>query len=455
MGDCQNEDLRVQFDRRLKLKFLGSQVTTDAGLLAYRELDETLGLTQIDAESLHDARLGSNQQHRLVPLLRQSIYSRLAGYEDVNDAERLSVDPAMRHVVGGRATLADKHAASTSEVGRFETEMLSTRNNLTALMDLSGEWIDKVHRRKPPKQLILDMDSSVSETYGKQEGTAYNGYFECTCYHPLFVFNQFGDLERAMLRRGNHASAKFWRRVLQPVIERYRHLSIPKFFRGDAAFANPALYRLLEKEGYHYAIRIKANAVLEREIEHLLTRPVGRPSRRPKVFYNSFQYQAKSWHQPRRVVAKVEWHQGELFPRVGFIVTNLNKRSKNVVKFYNGRGTAEQWIKEGKNAVKWTKLSCRTFKDNQTRLQLFALAYNLANFLRRLALPRAVKHWSLTTLREKLVKIGAKVTRHSKYVTFQLAEVAVTRNLFAAILDRIERLALPPPVVDRCGHVGA
>ena len=455
MGDCQNEDLRVQFDRRLKLKFLGSQVTTDAGLLAYRELDETLGLTQIDAESLHDARLGSNQQHRLVPLLRQSIYSRLAGYEDVNDAERLSVDPAMRHVVGGRATLADKHAASTSEVGRFETEMLSTRSNLTALMDLSGEWIDKVHRRKPPKQLILDMDSSVSETYGKQEGTAYNGHFECTCYHPLFVFNQFGDLERAMLRRGNHASAKFWRRVLLPVIERYRHLSIPKFFRGDAAFANPALYRLLEKEGYHYAIRIKANAVLEREIEHLLTRPVGRPSRRPKVFYHSFQYQAKSWHQPRRVVAKVEWHQGELFPRVGFIVTNLNKRSKNVVKFYNGRGTAEQWIKEGKNAVKWTKLSCRTFKDNQTRLQLFALAYNLANFLRRLALPRAVKHWSLTTLREKLVKIGAKVTRHSKYVTFQLAEVAVTRNLFAAILDRIERLALPPPVVDRCGHVGA
>jgi len=450
MGDCQNEDLRVQFDRRLKLKFLGSQVTTDAGLLAYRELDETLGLTQIDAEILHDARLGSNQQHRLVPLLRQSIYSRLAGYEDVNDAERLSVDPAMRHVVGGRATLADKHAASTSEVGRFETEMLSTRNNLTALMDLSGEWIDKVHRRKPPKQLILDMDSSVSETYGKQEGTAYNGYFECTCYHPLFVFNQFGDLERAMLRRGNHASAKFWRRVLQPVIERYRHLSIPKFFRGDAAFANPALYRLLEKEGYHYAIRIKANAVLEREIEHLLTRPVGRPSRRPKVFYHSFQYQAKSWHQPRRVVAKVEWHQGELFPRVGFIVTNLNKRSKNVVKFYNGRGTAEQWIKEGKNAVKWTKLSCRTFKDNQTRLQLFALAYNLANFLRRLALPRDVKHWSLTTLREKLVKIGAKVTRHSKYVTFQLAEVAVTRKLFAAILKRIEQLAIPPPVVAGC-----
>jgi len=447
MGDCQNEDLRVSFDGRLKLKFLGSQVTSDAGLLAYRELDEALGLTDSGAASLQDVRLGQNKQHGLLPLLRQSIYSRLAGYEDVNDAERLSVDPAMRHVVGGRASLPEKQAASTSEVGRFETEMLSTKRNLTALMNLSGQWIDKVHERKPLKELILDLDSSVSETYGQQEGTAYNGHFECLCYHPLFVFNQLGDLERVMLRRGNHASAKFWRRVLLPVIERYRHLDIPKFFRGDAAFANPALYRVLEEEGYRYAIRLKANAVLEREISHLLTRPVGRPSHRPKVFYHSFQYQAKSWQSSRRVVAKVEWHAGELFPRVGFIVTNLNRHSKNVVKFYNGRGTAEQWIKEGKHAIQWTKLSCRTFKDNHTRLQLFALAYNLGNFLRRLALPKPVRHWSLTTLREKLIKIGAKVTRHSKYVTFQLAEVAVTRDLFAAILDRIARLAIPPPVV--------
>ena len=447
MGDCQQSDLRVGFNRLLKLKFLGSQVTTDAGLLAYRELDEALGLTALSADVLQDSRLGRNKQHALLPLLRQSIYSRLAGYEDVNDAKRLCVDPAMRHVVGGRAALSDQRAASASEVGRFETETLSTKSNLTALMKLSGRWIDTVHQRKPLHQLILDMDSSVSETYGRQQGTAYNGHFECLCYHPLFLFNQFGDLESVMLRRGNNASAKYWRRVLLPVIERYRHLSIPKFFRGDAAFAIPELYGFLEAEKFWYAIRLKANAVLEREIEHLLTRPVGRPPHQPQVFYHSFQYQAKSWEQLRRVVAKVEWHRGELFPRVGFIVTNLSLRSKNVVKFYNGRGTAEQWIKEGKNAVKWTKLSCRKFKDNQTRLQLFALAYNLGNFLRRLALPKPVRHWSLTTLREKLIKIGAKVTRHSKYTTFQLAEVAVTRNLFAAILDRITQLAIPPPVL--------
>jgi len=149
------------------------------------------------------------------------------------------------------------------------------------------------------------------------------------------------------------------------------------------------LYTFLETESYLYAIRLKSNAVLERHIQHLLTRPAGRPPKKPVVRYHSFMYQAGSWDCERRVVAKVEWYQGELFPRVGFIVTNLSWRNKRVVRFYNQRGTAEQWIKEGKNAVKWTKLSCHDFVDNQVRLQLFALAYNLGNFLRRLAFAQA------------------------------------------------------------------
>ena len=183
--------------------------------------------------------------------------------------------------------------------------------------------------------------------------------------------------------------------------------------------------------------------MLQREIEHLLTRPVGRPPKKPIVWYESFSYRAASWDKLRRVVAKVEWHRGELFPRVGFIVTNLRRDAERVVRFYNGRGVAEQWIKEGKNAVKWTKLSCHDFVDNQVRLQLFALAYNLRNFLRRVALPPGVSHWSLTTLQGKLIKIGAKVVSSARYVTFQMAEVAVPQRLFRAILRRISRL-MPP-----------
>ena len=167
---------------------------------------------------------------------------------------------------------------------------------------------------------------------------------------------------------------------------------------------------------------------------------MGRPPRKPVVHFTSFEYRAATWDKPRRVVAKVEWHRGELYPRVGFIVTNLNDWAGDVVRFYNQRGTAEQWIKEGKYALKWTRLSCHRFIANQVRLQLFALAYNLANFLRRLVLPKRVRHWSLTTLREKLIKIGAKIVHHARYVTFQMAEVAIPRPLFREILRRIERL---------------
>jgi hypothetical protein len=246
------------------------------------------------------------------------------------------------------------------------------------------------------------------------------------------------------LRPGNVHSADAWRSVLEPVIARYRGRGFVLYFRGDAAFAKPELYELLEAEGYGCAIRLPANPVLQERIAHLLTRPVGRPPKRPQVFHASFSYRAESWSKPRRVVAKVEWHQGELYPRVGFIVTNLTRPAERIVKFYNRRGTAEQWLKEGKAALRWTRLSCRAFRDNAVRLQLFALAYNLANFLRSLALPDEVARWSLTTLREKLVKIGARIVRHGRYVVFQLAEVAVPRSLSASILRRIDRLRGPP-----------
>jgi hypothetical protein len=391
---------------------------------------------------LRETRGGRNVQHELVPLLRQSVYSRLAGYEDTNDAVRLARDPAMQAVVGRRAL--ERQAASTNTLGRFETEVLATGENLRGLKQLNAQWVDRAMMRTSHQRIILDMDSSESPVHGGQEGAAYNGHFETVCYHPLFCFNQFGDCEGAMLRPGNVHSAERWREVLEPIVERYQKRGVRLLFRADAAFAKPEVYEYLEPRDIGFAIRLPANEVLQEHIRHLLKRPVGRPPKKPIVWYHDFRYQAGSWDRPRRVVAKVEWHRGELLPRVGFIVTNLSAKAKGVVHFYNGRGTAEQWIKEGKYALNWTRLSCHRFDANQVRLQLFILAYNLGNFLRRLGLPKAVKDWSLRSVQVKLIKIGGRIVRHARRVVFQLAEVAVSRDLFAAILGRIARLRLAP-----------
>src|SRR5215211_4499810 len=160
-GEADGAALRVAFDPRLKLEFHGSKVTSDAGLLPFRDLDDALGLTERAGEVLADPRTGQNSRHTLIAQLRQSVFGRLAGYEDVNDAERLGRDPAMRWVVGGRAVT--QNAASASQMGRFETEVLTQEANLSALTDLSGRWIDRVHARRPVKGIVLDMDSSVSQ----------------------------------------------------------------------------------------------------------------------------------------------------------------------------------------------------------------------------------------------------------------------------------------------------
>jgi len=440
VGEEQNHPFQLSFNASLKVAFQGSRVTSDGGLILVRELDERLRLSELVQQHLTDPR-GKNTQLPLADLLRQSVYSRLAGYEDVNDAQQLSQDPTFRLI--GSEKIWKRGAALTSGLQSFETEVLAQEENVAGLEAINRELIAKAETIGSPKRVVLDMDSTEIPVYAEQEQSAYNGHFESTCYHPLLLFNREGDCLAAKLRPGNVHSAEGWEEVLVPEIERQQEMGKEVAFRADAAFAKPEVYEALEERGVKYAIRIPANDSLERDIAELLPRPVGRPSQKPLVEYKGFLYQAASWKTARRVVAKVEHHAGELFPRVGFIVTNLTLPSRAVVRFYNKRGTSEQWIKEGKQAVKMTRLSCHRFRPNEVRLWLSVIVYNLGNLWRRLALPRRIDGWSLTSLQQRLVKTGGRLVKHARYYWLLLAESHLTRRLFASMVRRIELLPLP------------
>ena len=440
MGESQKQAFQLSFNRFLRVAFQGSRVTSNGGLILVRELDERLGFGKLAEQHLTDPR-ANNARLSFADLLRQSVYSRLAGYEDVNDAEQLSRDPTFRLI--GSEKIWDRGAALPSRLQTFETELLAEEGNFAGLARLNRELIGNAEAIDSPYRTVLDMDSTEIPVYGEQENSAYNGHFESMCYHPLLLFNRDGDCLAAKLRPGNVHSAEDWEELLLPEIERQQRMGKEVAFRADAAFAKPEIYEALEERGVKYAIRIPSNDNLERDIAELVPRPVGRPSKKPLVEYKGFLYQAAGWKTARRVVAKVEHHLGELYPRVGFIVTNLTLPSRAVVRFYNKRGTAEQWIKEGKQAVKMTRLSCHRFRSNEVRLWLSIIAYNLGNLWRRLVLPQRIGNWSLTSLQQRLVKTGGRLVKHARYYWLLLAESHLTRRLFGAMVGRIDGLPLP------------
>ncbi len=205
MGETQNPPFQLSFNPSLKVDFQGSRVTSDGGVILVRELDERLGFSELIEQHLTDLR-GKNTQLPLADLLRQSIYSRMAGYEDVNDAERLAHDPTFRLI--GSEKIWERGAALTSRLQSFETELLAQAENLAGLAAINRGLIAKAETIDCPQRAVLDMDSTEIPVYGQQEQSAYNGHFEASCYPPLLLFNGEGDCLAAKLRPGNVHSAE-------------------------------------------------------------------------------------------------------------------------------------------------------------------------------------------------------------------------------------------------------
>ena len=246
MGETQIQPFQLSFNPTLRIEFQGSRVTSDGGLLLVRELDERLGFSGLIAQHLTDPR-GKNTQFPLTDLVRQSVYRRLAGYEDVNDEERLSRDPTFRLI--GSEQIWERGAALTSRVHSFETELLTQAENLAGLAAINRELLARVEAMESSRRVVLDIDSTEVPVYGQQEQSAYNGHFESTCYHPLLLFNREGDCLGVKLRPGNVHSAEDWDRLLLPEVERQQKQGQDVFVRADAAFAKPEIYEALEKRG--------------------------------------------------------------------------------------------------------------------------------------------------------------------------------------------------------------
>jgi hypothetical protein len=414
------------------MDFQGAKLSQDTGFILMRELDQRHNVIAPMAEVLEDNRSATHAKHTLEQMIRQRVYQMTGGYEDCNDADYLRVDPAMRLSLGK----GKKYAAGQSALSRLENDILGNVPGLSALDEAVLRAADALIRRKDKYRFILDVDSTEDPAHGKQEGCEYNGHFGKNCFHPIVAFTGEGDCLAAELRPGNVHSADGVLDFIKPIVKRYREGFTLFWLRGDAAFAQPDVYEYCEREHLTYFIRLPMNDTLKKIMEpELKSRPVGRPPKSGvKVQHIEFYYRAGSWKKRRRVVCKIEWHNDELFPRVGFIVTNSTHPAWKVVKVYNGRANVENRIKEAKNTLRWDKTSCHRFEANQARLKMGAVAYNLLHMVREFHLKSEEVKRSIEWIIRRIIKAASRISYHGRRWWVHVASAFPLAHHYRAVL---------------------
>jgi len=443
MSEKNFTTISPEFDKSVKIDFTGETVTSNAGVMMLAELDNKIGIIGGIASRLDDPRNPDFITHSMHGLLSQRLFAIAAGYEDGDDADDLREDPAMRRATGRKKD--ETLLASQPSISRLENGILLTGRNLDVIKVSNLDAAITYYKMKRAKHIWLDIDSYESPVHGKQDGSAYNGYYGSDCYHPLVLHDGFGFKLKVELRAGNEYTSTGAAAFLEPVLQRLRAEGFKIHLTADSGFADPDIFKLCSRYLVIYYIRLKSNAVLQREVAHLLTRPPGRPPKGPLVRYASFHYKADTWDCLRRVVAKATHNPGEMFAEIYFLVTNSPVANKEAFRRYGKRrGRAEQRNDEGKNMMFSTRLSCHKEPANDVRLQLYTLAYNLMVLFRRLALTGDERKWTIETIRLRLMKIGARVTGGGRYTRFLFAAGPALQRLIANIFNRIRRLAPQP-----------
>lgn len=428
MTDCTAN--KVEFGtlgrRKLEVNFGGGAVSSDGGLLLLREVDRRLKLTEHVASVLKDPRDPDLITHPLVDLLRQRIYGIVQGYEDLNDHERLREDVLLQSVLERDEVLGSAPTLCRMENRASRAEMWALQRQLVERFIASF--------KQAPAELVLDFDATDDPLHGKQEGRFFHGYYDCYCYLPLYVF--CGEqLLLAYLRPSKIDGAKHAWAMLALLVKRLREAwpEVRIVLRADSGFCRHRMLGWCERHNVGYVVGIAQNARLNGATEahrQRLAQQLAQSGEKQREFFE-FCYAAQSWNAERRVIARLEFSDQGDNPR--YIVTNLAGTAAELYDdLYCARGEAENRIKEAQLGLFADRTSCHYFTANQFRLLLSSFAYVLVERLRALALTGTeFARLQATTLRAKLLKIGAVIIRNTRRVRVLLSSAFPHQAIFA------------------------
>jgi Transposase DDE domain. len=430
--------IALECNKNFRISFDGGDLSSDGGLLLLKEFYHKLDVKALVKKLFHTTDHGHVRLHKDYENLMQMLFQITAAYFQDSHADALRNDPVLTAAV-------DKQAlASQPTLSRFFNRMdEASLEQLEEILKILRKRVYSIHT---PEHVVFDLDTTLFPVYGKQEGGAFNFHYQADGYHPLVCFDGMtGDLLKAELRPGAmyccNGAAAFMKPLMEEYLTDYPETAL--FLRGDAGFATDELYSLCETHGTSYAIRAKVNSVLKTlasELDSELYDLTQEDTISYAVVYGEFEYQAKPWDYPRRVVCKIEKPYGEMIHMYTFVVTNMDSSPEDVIRFYCKRGLMENFIKECKNGFDMSYVSSSKQIVNANRVQIHALAYNLFNWFRRLALPEKLRKDRIDTLRLKLLKIAVKVVRSARYVFFKLCSHCPFEAEFQDTLSNIRRL---------------
>ena len=430
--------LALESNRQIKINFDGGDLSSDAGLLLIKEFLSKLGIDKLLGKTFKTTDPALFRYHSDQKNLLQMIYMIIAGYFEDDASDELTNDPVFK------AILEKDALASQPTVSRFFNRM--DEDTLNQFLTIGRELRKKIYSIQMPQAVILDLDSTLLAAYGRQEGRAFNFHYQSNGYHPLVCYDgTTGDLIKIQLRDGTQYSCTGVTGFLQPILDEYLndYPEVPILLRGDSGFATPDLYRQCEENGTSYVIRLKENGILREKASHLVDE-LDEITQNNKVdyavVYGEFMYKATSWSYERRVVCKVEKPENQMVYMYTFVVTNMDSSPEYLIKFYCKRGLMENFIKESKSGFDFASVSSHTRIVNANRLQVHALAYNIFNWFRRLALSANMRKQRIDTVRLKLLKLAAKAVCSARYITFKLCSSCPYKKEFYETLSNISRL---------------